>query len=154
MRYFEAIASHDLDAAAACWAPGAVDRLVPVGDLVVPGAWRDYFLEVLAAMPDFAYELRAVVADGDRVVVQWRANGTFTGMPFQGIRPTGGRVELEGVDLLLVRDGLIQHNDSYWDDTAVGRQLGLLPAKGSRGERTLLALFNLRTRVARTLSRR
>jgi steroid delta-isomerase-like uncharacterized protein len=153
-RYFDAVARHDLDAAAACWAPGAVDRLVPVGDLVVPTGWRAYFEELFAAMPDFEYEVVTVLAEGDRAAVRWRAWGTFTGAPFQGIRPTGGRVEIEGMDLVVVEGGLIRHNDSYWDDSAVARQLGLLPAKGSRPERALIALFNARTRIGQLLGRR
>jgi steroid delta-isomerase-like uncharacterized protein len=153
-RYFDAVARHDLDAAAACWAPGAIDRLVPVGDLVVPSGWRPYFEEFLAAMPDFEYEVDTIVAEGDLAAVRWRAWGTFTGAPFQGIRPTGGRIEMEGIDLVVVEDGLIRRNDSYWDDSAVARQLGLLPAKGSRPERALIALFNARTRIGRLLGRR
>lgn len=153
-RYFDAVARHDLDGAVACWAPGGVDRLVPVGELVVPDGWRAYFTELLAAMPDLEYEVLDVLEEGDRAAVRWRLRGTFDGAPFQGIRPTGGTVAVEGVDVVRVEGGLIHRNDSFWDDSEVARQLGLLPRKGSRAERALLAVFNARTRLARAARRR
>jgi steroid delta-isomerase-like uncharacterized protein len=153
-RYFDAIARQDLDGAEACWAPGSIDHLAPVGELSVPDEWRAYFKSVFAAFPDFRYEVLATVAEGDRVAVHWRAAGNFTGEPYQGIRATGGRAEAEGVDLLRVEDDRITRLDSYWDDASLTRQLGLLPARGSRQERALIALFNMRTRAGRRLRRR
>jgi predicted ester cyclase len=148
-RYFDAIARQDLDAAAAEWAPGGIDHLAPVGELRVPDEWREYFSSVFAAFPDFRYEVLATVTENDRVAVHWRASGRFTGRPYQGIKATGGRADAEGVDLLRIENGKIVRLDSYWDDAALTRQLGLLPERGSRQERALIALFNLRTRLRR-----
>ena len=153
-RYFGAISSQDLDEAVACWAPGGIDHIAPVGELRVPDQMRPYFESVYAAMPDFNYEVLDLVTDGERVAVRWRLTGTFTGRPFQGIRPTGGRIEGEGVDMLRIENGLIQRNDSYWDDTHIGRQIGILPPKGGRLERAMTALFNVRTAAASRLRRR
>lgn len=148
-RYFDAITRRDLDAAAACWATGGIDHLVPVGELEVPGAWREYFASLFAAMPDFNYEVLETVSEGTRVAVHWRAIGHFTGKPFQDIRATGRRVEIAGMDLVDVVDDKITRIDSYWDDATVTRQIGLLPSRGSREERALISLFNLRTRLRR-----
>lgn len=52
-RYFAALLAHDLDAALAGWAPGAIDRLVGAQDLVAPGGVREYFGSVFEAFPDF-----------------------------------------------------------------------------------------------------
>ena len=71
------------------------------------------------------------------------------GAPFDGVRATGGKVEAEGLDFVRVEDGLIVRNDSYWDDSSIARQLGLLPAKGSRQERMLKGLLNVKTRLTR-----
>lgn len=149
-RYFDAIARQDLDGAAACWKAGSIDHLAPIGELRVPEEWREYFSSLFAAFPDFRYEVLATVAEGDRVAVHWRASGRFTGAPYQGIRPTGGRADAEGIDLVRVEDGQIVRLDSYWDDASVTRQLGLLPPRGSRQEKGLVALFNLRTRLKRS----
>jgi steroid delta-isomerase-like uncharacterized protein len=153
-KYFDAIARQDLDAAADCWIPGGIDHLAPVGELRVPDEWRAYFSELFAAIPDFAYEVVDVISEGDRVAVRWRARGTFTGGRFQGIRATGATLNAEGIDWLLVEGERIRRLDSYWDDTAVARQIGVLPAKGSRQERMLKAVFNARTSAGSFVRRR
>jgi steroid delta-isomerase-like uncharacterized protein len=153
-RYFAAIARQDLDEAATYWEPGSIDHLAPVGELRVPDEWRQYFEQVFAAMPDFTYDVLDVVVQDKLVAVRWQTSGTFTGRPFQGIRATGTRIRAEGVDFLVVEGGLIRRLDSYWDDASVGRQIGLLPPRGSRPERLLTALFNVRTAIAAQLMRR
>jgi len=153
-RYFDAVARQDLDAAIACWTPsGGIDHLAPVGELRVPEEWRAYFEELFAAIPDFRYEVLDLFGVGDKVASHWRALGTFTGRPLQGLRPNGARVEAEGADLARVENGLIKRVDSYWDDSALGRQIGVLPAKRSRQERVLFGLFNAKTRLS-SLGRR
>jgi steroid delta-isomerase-like uncharacterized protein len=153
-RYFDAIARRDLDAAASCWAPCGIDHLAPVGELRVPEEWRAYFSALFAAAPDFRYEVLDVLEDENRVAVRWRAGGTFERGVFQGIRANGSRIEAEGLDLVRTADGLIERIDSYWDDAAVARSIGVLPPSGSRRERALLALFNARTRIATAVRRR
>ena len=73
-----------------------------------------------------------LVAQDNKVAVRWRTTGTFCGSPFQGIEPTGARVELEGLDLLTVEDGLIHRNDAYYDGAQFARQIGLLPPRTAR----------------------
>ncbi len=151
--YFDALTRHDLDAACECWAPGGVGRIIGQAELVAPGGVRTYFGEVFAAFPDFALELLDATAQDERCAVRWRARATFAGPgSFQGIAPTGARVELEGCDVLVVRDGLIQSNDAYLDNATLARQLGLLPPVGSAGEQRLTAAFNTKTRLARRLA--
>ena len=153
-RYFDAVSRRDLDAAMACWASGGIDHLAPVGELRVPDELRAYFDELFAAMPDFQYEVFDLFEDGNKVAAHWRATGSFTGQSFQGIRPNGAKIRAQGADLVQVEDGLIKRLDSYWDDSATARQLGLLPAKESRQERALIGLFNTKTRLASLVSRR
>jgi ketosteroid isomerase-like protein len=148
-RYYDALGRHDLDTAVECWAPGGTDVLPPLGEVRAPEGVRAYFGEVFAAMPDFWLEILSLVAEGDLVAVHWRGGGTFTGDRYQGIRATGTEIRQEGIDLMRIRDGLIQRTDAYWDDANIGRQLGLLPPKNSRRERALLAVFNARTRLKR-----
>jgi steroid delta-isomerase-like uncharacterized protein len=152
-RYFEAVRLRDLDAALACWAPGGIDHLAPVGELRVPDEWRAYFVELFAAMPDFEYEVVNLFAQGDQVAVHWRASGHFSGKPYQGIHANGTHVTTEGADLIKVEDGLIKRLDSYWDDAAIARQIGVLPARDSMQERAFLGLFNTKTRLKSVVRR-
>ena len=112
--YFDALAAHDLQAAGDCWAPDGVDELVGQATVQGPDGVREFFGGLFAAMPDFTMAVEDLIADGDRVAALWRASGTFVGeSDYQGIRPTGGRVELRGLDLFTVRDGLVAEKLSY-----------------------------------------
>ena len=147
-RYFAALGARDLDAAVACWAPDAVDRLVGAQELIAPDGIRRYFGALFAAFPDFELEVLEVTAGRGRAAVRWRAHGTFAGPgDFQGFVANGATMTLEGCDVVTVRDDLIQHNDAYLDSGDVARQLGLLPAAGSRAEARLTKLANARTQV-------
>ena len=151
-RYFAALSAHDLDAAAACWKPGAIDRFVGGQDLVAPEGIRAYFGELFAAFPDFALEVVELTTARHRTAVRWQAHGTFAGPgSFQGFAPNRARVHLEGCDVISVEDELIVHNDAYIDSGDLARQLGLLPATGSAAEARLTRLANARTRVMRAM---
>jgi steroid delta-isomerase-like uncharacterized protein len=148
--YFEAVAARDIDAMVACWKPGGIENIAPVGrPLSVPDEMRAFFEETFAAMPDMRFEVLDVVAARNQAAVRWHATGTFCGGTFQGIEPTGARVELEGIDLLTVEDGKIIRNDAYYDSGQFARAVGLLPPQESTTERRMAAAFNTRTRLLR-----
>jgi predicted ester cyclase len=153
-RYFDAIARQDLDAARACWAPGGIDHLAPVGELRVPDELRAYFTDLFGAIPDFQYEVIDLFGDGDKVAAHWRAKGTFTGHRYQGLESNGAEISAEGADLVRVENNLIKRLDSYWDESALARQIGVLPAKRSVQERAVFGLFNVRTRLRSVVGRR
>ncbi|HEU4702322.1 MAG TPA: MBL fold metallo-hydrolase [Conexibacter sp.] len=149
-RYFAAVAARDVDAMVACWRAGGVDRLHGQADLVAPDGVRAWFEELFAALPDTAMEVLETTTEGDRCAVRWRLTGTFAGPgDWQGLVPTGARLDLQGCDVLQVADGLLVGNDAYVDGMTIARQLGALPPRDSGPERGLMALTNLRTRLAR-----
>jgi len=74
--------------------------------------------------------------------------------PFMHLEPTGAHVELEGIDLLRVADGLIVRNDAVADGMALARQIGVVPPAGSALESRLFAAFNARTRATRRAAAR
>jgi steroid delta-isomerase-like uncharacterized protein len=110
---FDAVSRKDPDGIVATGAPGYVDDFVAVGEIRGHDAVRAFFRELFAAFPDFTMTVARIVADDTTAVVQWHATGTFTGGPFQGIAPTGRGVEIRGVDVMEVSDGLIQRNTVY-----------------------------------------
>jgi glyoxylase-like metal-dependent hydrolase (beta-lactamase superfamily II)/predicted ester cyclase len=147
-RYFEALAAHDLDAAVACWAPGGVDRFVGEQEVIAPEGIRTYFDELFAAFPDFSLEVLEVTSGRGRAAVRWRGSGTFAGPgPLQGFDPNGGRIEVEGCDIVTVGDGVIERDDAYMNTADIVRQLGFLPPTGSKTEARMTKLANLRTRL-------
>ena len=150
---FDAVGRHDLDAAFELVDEDAVDDFVAVGRFEGRAAIRGFFEELFAAFPDFGIEVERVVADDGAAAVQWRAWGRFTGAPFQGIEPTGRRVEIRGVDVLQVADGRVGGNTIYYDGASFARQVGMLPAAGSSVDRAVLSTFNAATRLRGRLNR-
>ena len=142
-----AVASHDPDAIVALGAPDYVDDFIAVGEFKGRQAIRAFFTEMFVAFPDLTMSAERIVGDDRAAVAQWAVTGTFSGGPFQGIRPTGARVSFRGVDVMEVEDGLIQRNTIYYDGATFARQIGMLPGQGSRIDRLMVAAFNARTRL-------
>jgi steroid delta-isomerase-like uncharacterized protein len=152
--YFEAIAARELDAMVEFWEPGGTGEIHGLVELTAPDTYRAWFANLFAAFPDFRFEILDVVGEGEQAAVRWRATGTFNGNTrFEGMDPTGARVDLSGCDLLTIRNGKIQRNDAYMNGAQMAQQLGALPPAGSLPERALLAALNVKTQLGRALRR-
>jgi len=151
-RYFQAIDAHDLDAAVALWAEGGRENVRGQVDTLAPEGVREFIGGLMAAVPDLNMEIVSTTTEGDRCAVQWHLKGTFAGpTEFAGVAPTGNPIELEGCDLLTVRDGRIQTNDAFSDSMTFARQIGMMPAQGSTGEQRMMGAFNAKTRLSARL---
>ncbi|MGO9489591.1 MAG: MBL fold metallo-hydrolase [Solirubrobacteraceae bacterium] len=147
-RYFGAIDQRDLEGAVSLWAQGGRDHLRGRLDATAPEGVREFLGELIEAMPDLKMEVLGTIAEGDRCGVHWRLRGTFAGPgSVAGIAPTDSPIELEGFDLLTVKDGLIQSNDAFTDSMTFARQLGMMPSAGSTAEQRMTAAFNVKTRL-------
>ena len=80
----------------------------------------------LSAFPDLQVTITEVVAEGDHVVIWYTARGTHKG-EFEGIRPTGKRVNWFGSDLLRIAAGKIVEGRFLDDSLGLLRQLGAPP---------------------------
>lgn len=148
-RYFEAIDAHDVERAVAMWAPGGRENVRGQVDVTAPEGVREFIGGMNEAMPDLKIEVVETTTEGERCAVQWVIAGTFAGSkPFNGVAPTGDPIRLEGVDVLTVRDGLIQANDAFPDGLSFAREIGLMPPQGSSAEQRLMGAFNFKTKVA------
>ena len=151
---FAAIARRDLLAIAGALHPDDEQEFMPLGRFVGRADVLGVFEQLFASFPDIAVAVEDVFSARGRAYVRWHARGTFTGAPYQGIEATGRSVEIRGVDAFIeAEDGLIRHNTIYYDGAAFARDIGLLPARGSRGEKLLLAVFNTWTRLKRLFRR-
>jgi steroid delta-isomerase-like uncharacterized protein len=150
----------DLDHPERFWSDRSTNHFLATGETVRGrGELVEWFRRLFASAPDWRIEIENVLDDGDRqAVVQWRGSGTFDGAPFQGIAPTGRRIELRGVDVVRFdADGKVEDNTIYYDGAEFARQIGMLPPQGSAADRAMLATFNAATRVkaaARTAAAR
>ncbi|HUE28396.1 MAG TPA: ester cyclase, partial [Solirubrobacteraceae bacterium] len=147
-RYFEAIDARDLDAAVAMWADGGRENVRGQVDVLAPDGVREFVAQMLDALPDLHMQVISTTAQGERCAVHWKLTGTFAGPgSFAGVSPTGSLVELEGCDLLTVRDGLIHSNDAFADAMTFAREIGMMPPKDSSAEQRMTAAFNAKTRL-------
>ncbi len=71
-----------------------------------PEAFRKYYKAFKKALPDAKYEVKDILADGDRVAVRWEMQGTYS-EPFPGIdfAPAGQAVTLKGVAIYRIENG-------------------------------------------------
>jgi glyoxylase-like metal-dependent hydrolase (beta-lactamase superfamily II)/predicted ester cyclase len=148
-RYFEAIDARDLETAVSLWAEGGRENVRGQVDTVAPEGVREFIGGLIDAVPDLHMEIISTTTEDDRCGVQWRMTGTFAGPgDFAGIAPTGRRIELEGLDVITVRDGLIQSNDAFTDAMTFARQIGMMPPEGSPAEQRMTGAFNAKTRLS------
>ena len=152
--FFEALSKRDLDTAMKFNTDDAVDDFVAIGEFRGRLAIRRFFDELLAAFPDFDIAVDRIVGDDSAAVVQWHVAGTFSGGKFQGIEPTGKRVQIRGVDVMEFAEGRYVHNTIYYDGASFARQIGMLPRSGSVTEKGMLAAFNATTRLRQRRNRR
>jgi steroid delta-isomerase-like uncharacterized protein len=152
--YFEAMAARDVHAAGEHWHRDAVDEPVPVGPLRGRGEIEGFLRELWAAVPDLETTVTRLVAGEHQAAVEWRMSGTFNGSAFQGIEPTGKRVEMRGVDFFEVEDGLLTACTGYYDGAEFARQAGMLPPRDSSAERAMTSAFNAVTKLRRAVNER
>jgi steroid delta-isomerase-like uncharacterized protein len=100
---------------------------------------RAHVAAIHRAFPDLHFELVRAAHGEDFTAGEWRSRMTHLG-EFAGLAPTGRVVESAGVDVAtLDGGGRIARLSSFYDGAAVMRALGLLPSRGSRLERALIA---------------
>ena len=102
-------------------------------DWVGPTGVKDRVISHRAAFPDWTEEVEQLIAEGDFVVVRFRASGTNEGS-FRGSPPTGRRVSISEVAIYRIADGKIAEQWGFPDLLKMHRQLGLieLPETGSQ----------------------
>ena len=104
--YFDRVAARDPDGMMEHWTPGGVGTIHGIAVLTAPDEYHAWFANMFSAISDMQFEVLEITTEDDRAAVRWRAKGTFDGTTrFEGIEPNGAVIEMEGVDLLTIRDG-------------------------------------------------
>ena len=85
--------------------------------------------DMRAAFPDLQVTQEDQIAEGDKVVTRWSASGTHQG-DFQGIPPTGKRVDVSGIVIDRIAGGQIVDHWEQFDSMSMMIQLGAIPAPG------------------------
>lgn len=80
--------------------------------------------EFYTAFPDFTHVVEEMVAEGDRVAVTLRFEGTHQG-EFMEIPATGKKISYAGVQILRIVDGVCTENWALDDNLSFMTQLGM-----------------------------
>ena len=95
------------------------------GQTLTIDGFKDRFTKSRAPFPDLHFDIREVVAQGDRVAVNWIMRGTNTG-ELAGRPASGKAIEARGITIYYVENGRITGHNQAMDRLAVLQQLGLL----------------------------
>jgi predicted ester cyclase len=129
-RYVELYNAGDLDGVMDLYAEDST-QLMPDGTFEGRSAIRDRLGKELGAFSDLAHRYISYVEEGDAFADEFVFVGTHTGLLVMPdgteLLPTGKHVEVQGMELVRVRDGKIVVDNLYYDNLAVAAQLGLLP---------------------------
>jgi predicted ester cyclase len=121
--------ARDFDVMADAMAPDATITMMGSGEVLTgPPGSRTYNEMWAAAFPDGRITIDALVAEGDRVVVEFTGRGTHTGSLVTStgeIPPTGKAVTLKMCDVVEVENGMVTAQRSYLDTGNMMAQLGL-----------------------------
>lgn len=144
--YFAAVGRQDLKGMTDCWQPGKRSRILGLAELEAPQGIADWFGDLFRAFPDFKFVVEKLVGDENWAAIHWSATATFDGLgTFEGFKPNGAKVVLEGIDMIRVEDGRIQSLVAAMNGLDLARQLGAVPPAGSVADRALAGAFNTKT---------
>jgi len=108
-RWFEEVWNQKSEAAIdAMYHPqGRAYGLPDAGSVLVgPEEFKKFHRAQVGAFPDLHFELKDVIAEGDRVAIRWTATMTHRGDQL-GFAASGKSATLEGSSFLVIRDGEI-----------------------------------------------
>jgi steroid delta-isomerase-like uncharacterized protein len=119
LSYLERCNEHDFGGMASFYT-----STIKVNDVAMdPAAVTAQFAPLISAFPDWHWEMRHIVVDGDYIAVHFTVTGTHRGA-FQGIGATGRRVSISEFTLYRVEDGKLAEVWDLADMGAVMRQIG------------------------------
>ncbi len=105
------------------FAPDYKRHLSPTEALLDGEGQRQRIVGFLAAFPDIRFDIEDVFGEGGLVTFRSTVSGTHRG-EFQGIAPTGKRIEVSLIDVVRVEDGKFAEHWGGPDMLDLLRQLG------------------------------
>jgi len=123
----EAWNSHDIEKVINFYSPEYIaDDVGQVSLLRGHEGLRTMLEQQWKAFPDLRFEVKETVVQDSRVASVWVGEGTHQGS-IMNIPPTGRKVEVRGVSIIDVENGLVIRGQYIWDLAGMLRRMGLLP---------------------------
>ena len=120
------LGSRDLATVDELFAEDFVSHTMPPGLPAGREGVKQFFAMFADALPDVDVRIEETVVEGDRAAVVTTTTGTHEG-ELLGVRPTGRRVAVTGIDWVRVADGRIVEHRGLTDIVGLLRQLGGVP---------------------------
>ena len=126
LKSMQALSDRDLDGVVADavpdarfhgWAPEPLDQ----------NGYKAFMSGLLAAFPDSRVVVDDVIAEGNKVAVRHRLQGTHQA-EFQGVPATGRQVDVNGIVVFRIENGMIAEAWLNADIMGMMQQLGVVPA--------------------------
>ena len=87
-------------------------------------AVKQFYTQIRNSFPDIKFTITDQLADGDKVVTHWIAEGTHKG-EFAGAPPTGKKFKVSAIDIDTIKDGKFTECWTNMDELGLLQQLGL-----------------------------
>jgi steroid delta-isomerase-like uncharacterized protein len=94
---------------------------------------RQFAATFRQAFPDLQNTIEDMVAEGDKVVVRFRARGTHEGQTEAFGPATGKQMDITGITIKRVSEGKIAEAWTNFDALGMMQQLGLIPESAQTG---------------------
>ena len=127
--FHEAWAERNPDKGAAAIADDCIFVDVPRAEIQHgPEGYRHDDERWRTAFPDGTVEITNIIAEGDRVVVEFKNSGTNTGPLRSAVGdfpPTNRKIEVQHCSVMQIKNGKVISGRDYYDVNTILRQLGL-----------------------------
>jgi steroid delta-isomerase-like uncharacterized protein len=94
-----------------------------------PDGVKEWAIMVRNAFPDIRVTEEDYVAEGDKVVGRFSAQGTHNG-EFFGVPATGNPITLVGINIMRISNGKIAEHWAQIDSVGLMQQVGAIPGSG------------------------
>ena len=91
-----------------------------------PEGVKEYVAALRGAVSDLTVTIEDQIAEDDKVVTRWTAQGTHDGQ-LMGIAPTGRGAAVTGITIQRVTEGRVVEGWTNWDLMGMLQQLGVAP---------------------------
>ncbi len=107
--------------------PDYINHTPSIGQMAGPEGIKQLIGSFRNAAPDLHFTINDMIAEGDRVVTRWTAQGTHQG-ELMGVPPTGKQITVTAIVIDRIVEGRIVEHWAGRDDLGLFQQLGLIPS--------------------------
>jgi steroid delta-isomerase-like uncharacterized protein len=125
-RFYEGVSAGDLSVIEELLADDFIEHEAFPGIEPTKAGVTQFFNLFRSAFPDLRLTAHESVVEGDLLCVRGTMSGTHEG-DFMGMPPSHKHFEVEGFDMVRIRDGLVTEHWGVFDSMAMMQQLGATP---------------------------